>query len=128
MYAQTLHTVIEFMGFVRYNVKMRLFGSSWEVRGLSININDVNHVANLARLELSAEEKERFTAQLNAILQYADKLNELDTSDIEPTSHVLPLANVMREDEVRPSWPVDRVLSEAPETEDGHFKVPAVLE
>lgn len=95
---------------------------------MSISVNDVNHVANLARLELSAEETARFTEQLNAILKYVEKLNELDTSDVEPTSHVLPLVNVMREDEVRPSWPVERVLAEAPESEDGQFKVPAVLE
>lgn len=95
---------------------------------MGITVNDVNHVANLARLELSAEEKEQFTEQLNAILKYVEKLNELDTSEVEPTSHVLPLANVMREDVVRPSWPVDKVLAEAPESEDGQFKVPAVLD
>ena len=95
---------------------------------MSITMQDVEHVANLARLNLSAEEKEQFAGQLNAILKYADKLNELDTSNIEPTSHVLPLANVMREDEVRPSWPIEQVLANAPDEEDGHFKVPAVLE
>lgn len=95
---------------------------------MGITVQDVEHVANLARLNLSAEEKERFAGQLDAILKYAEKLNELDTSNIEPTSHVLPLANVMREDEVRPSWPIERVLANAPDEEDGHFKVPAVLE
>ena len=95
---------------------------------MSITMQDVEHVANLARLNLSAEEKEQFAGQLNAILKYADKLNELDTSNIEPTSHVLPLANVMREDEVRPSWPIEQVLANAPDEKDGHFKVPAVLE
>ena len=95
---------------------------------MGITVQDVEHAANLARLNLSAEEKERFAGQLDAILKYADKLNELDTSDIEPTSHVLPLANVMREDEVRPSWPIEQVLAIAPDEEDGHFKVPAVLE
>jgi len=95
---------------------------------MSVTVKDVEHVANLARLDLSAAEKEQFTEQLNAILKYADKLNELDTSGIEPTSHVLPLANVMREDEVRPSWPIEQVLANAPDEEDGHFRVPAVLE
>lgn len=95
---------------------------------MGITVQDVEHVANLARLNLSAEEKERYAGQLDAILKYADKLNELDTTDIEPTSHVLPLANVMREDEVRPSWPIEQVLANAPDEEDGHFKVPAVLE
>jgi len=95
---------------------------------MGITVQDVEHVANLARLNLSAEEKEQFAGQLDAILKYAEKLNELDTSNIEPTSHVLPLANVMREDEVRPSWPIEQVLANAPDEEDGHFKVPAVLE
>ncbi|TJY38525.1 Asp-tRNA(Asn)/Glu-tRNA(Gln) amidotransferase subunit GatC [Cohnella pontilimi] len=95
---------------------------------MSITVKDVEHVAALARLDLSEQEKEAFTGQLNAILGYADKLNELDTSGIEPTSHVLPLFNVMREDEVRPSLPIEEVLANAPEEEDGQFKVPAVLD
>lgn len=95
---------------------------------MSITIKEVEHVANLARLELSADEKEQFAGQLNAILKYAEKLNQLDTDGIEPTSHVLPLSNVMREDTVKPSWPIEKVLRNAPEEEDGHFKVPAVLE
>ncbi|BBI35252.1 Asp-tRNA(Asn)/Glu-tRNA(Gln) amidotransferase subunit GatC [Cohnella abietis] len=95
---------------------------------MSITRNDVEHVANLARLELSEQEKEQFEGQLNAILKYAEKLNQLDTDGIEPTSHVLPLANVMRDDKVKPSLPIEKVLLNAPEDEDGHFKVPAVLE
>lgn len=95
---------------------------------MSITAKDVEHVANLARLELSLPEKERFADQLNAILKYAEKLNELNTEGVEPTSHVLPLANVMREDEHRPSWPIERVMANAPEEEEGQFKVPAVLE
>ena len=95
---------------------------------MSIEVKDVEHVARLARLELSEEEKAQFTVQLNAILKYAEKLNELDTESIEPTSHVIPLMNVMREDEPRPSWPVEDVLKNAPDEEDGQFKVPAVLD
>ncbi|MCD9026077.1 Asp-tRNA(Asn)/Glu-tRNA(Gln) amidotransferase subunit GatC [Cohnella silvisoli] len=95
---------------------------------MSITKKDVEHVANLARLELSDAEKEQFGDQLNAILKYADKLNELNTDGIEPTSHVLPLANVMRADTVKPSWPIEKVLLNAPEEEDGQFKVPPVLE
>ncbi len=95
---------------------------------MSITRKDVEHVANLARLELSDTEKEQFEGQLNAILKYAEKLNQLDTDGIEPTSHVLPLANVMREDTVRPSWPIEKVLLNAPEEEGGQFKVPPVLE
>ncbi|EXX85345.1 glutamyl-tRNA amidotransferase [Paenibacillus darwinianus] len=95
---------------------------------MTITIKDVEHVANLARLELSAKEKEVFTGQLNAILKYAEKLNELDTTDVQPTSHVLPITNVMREDAKRPSWPVEQVMKNAPDEEDGQFRVPAVLE
>jgi aspartyl-tRNA(Asn)/glutamyl-tRNA(Gln) amidotransferase subunit C len=95
---------------------------------MSISAKDVEHVANLARLELSDSEKDQFTEQLNAILKYAEKLNSLDTEAVEPTSHVLPITNVMREDEKRPSLPIGKVLLNAPDEEDGHFKVPAVLE
>jgi aspartyl-tRNA(Asn)/glutamyl-tRNA(Gln) amidotransferase subunit C len=99
-------------------------GNVW----MSISIKDVEHVAGLARLTLSEEEKQQFAAQLNKILQYAGKLDELNTDGVEPTSHVMPIANVMREDAVRPSLPLERVLLNAPDEEDGQFKVPAVLE
>ncbi|ACS99768.1 MULTISPECIES: Asp-tRNA(Asn)/Glu-tRNA(Gln) amidotransferase subunit GatC [Paenibacillus] len=95
---------------------------------MSITIKDVEHVANLARLELSNEEKEQFTGQLNAILKYAEKLDSLDTDNVEPTSHVLPITNVMREDITRESLPIEKVLLNAPDEEDGQIKVPAVLE
>lgn len=95
---------------------------------MSITTKDVEHVANLARLELSEQEKEQFAGQLNAILKYAEKLNELNTDDVEPTSHVLPVYNVMREDAVRESVSNETALRNAPDDEDGQFKVPAVLE
>ncbi|MFE5323383.1 Asp-tRNA(Asn)/Glu-tRNA(Gln) amidotransferase subunit GatC [Paenibacillus sp. NPDC056579] len=95
---------------------------------MSVTIKDVEHVAKLARLELSEQEKETFTGQLNAILKYAEKLNELNTDDVEPTSHPMPLSNVMREDVSRPSLPIEKVLLNAPDEEDGQIKVPAVLE
>jgi len=95
---------------------------------MSISLENVEHVAKLARLQLSDEEKEKFLGQLNAILEYADKLNELNTDDVAPTTHVLPIFNVMREDEVRPSLPLEQVMENAPEEEDGHFRVPAVLD
>ncbi|MFK7694402.1 Asp-tRNA(Asn)/Glu-tRNA(Gln) amidotransferase subunit GatC [Paenibacillus sp. HJGM_3] len=95
---------------------------------MSITVEVVEHVAKLARLDLSEKEKETFTGQLNAILKYAEKLNELDTSNVEPTSHPMPLVNVMREDVTRPSLPMEKVLRNAPDEEDGQFKVPAVLE
>jgi len=95
---------------------------------MSITVKDVEHVADLARLALQEEEKMKLTHQLNAILNYAEKLNELDTEHIPPTSHVLELSNVMREDRNRPSLPLDKALLNAPDDEDGQFKVPAVLE
>lgn len=95
---------------------------------MSITKEQVMHVAALSRLQLSDEESEQFTIQLNQILEYAEKLNELDTEQIEPTSHVYPISNVMREDEVRPSLPRERALSNAPDQEDGMFQVPAVFE
>lgn len=95
---------------------------------MSITLKDVEHVANLARLELSDAEKSQFTDQLNAILKYAEKLNELNTDDIEPTSHVLPITNVMRDDVRKESLPIEKVLLNAPDEEDGQIKVPAVLE
>jgi len=95
---------------------------------MTVTLNDVEHVAKLARLKLSDEEKTKFTEQLNAILKYAEKLNELDTDGVEPTSHVLPVRNVLREDVARPSWPIEETMKNAPDEEDGHFRVPAVLE
>ncbi|MDK8183148.1 Asp-tRNA(Asn)/Glu-tRNA(Gln) amidotransferase subunit GatC [Paenibacillus sp. UMB4589-SE434] len=95
---------------------------------MSINLDNVEHVARLARLQLSDEEKNQFLDQLNAILKYADKLNELHTDDVQPTTHVLPIHNVMRDDVVRESLPIERVMANAPEEEDGHFRVPAVLD
>lgn len=95
---------------------------------MNITISDVEHVAKLARLELSDTEKEMFTEQLNAILNYADHLNSLNTDGIEPTSHAMPLLNVMREDISQPSLPIELVLLNAPDEEEGQFKVPAVLE
>ncbi|MDQ0091241.1 aspartyl-tRNA(Asn)/glutamyl-tRNA(Gln) amidotransferase subunit C [Paenibacillus anaericanus] len=95
---------------------------------MSIQSKDVEYVAKLARLNLTDQEREKFTEQLNAILQYAEKLNELDTDGVEPTTHVLRLSNVMREDVVQESLSQEKVFRNAPEEEDGQFKVPAVLE
>ncbi|MBP2002484.1 aspartyl-tRNA(Asn)/glutamyl-tRNA(Gln) amidotransferase subunit C [Paenibacillus shirakamiensis] len=95
---------------------------------MSITTKDVEHVAKLARLDLTQEEKEVFTEQLSAILKYAEKLNELDTEGVEATTHVLHLSNVMREDVTHESLPAEKVFLNAPDEEDGQFKVPAVLE
>jgi len=89
---------------------------------------DIEKVARLSRLELSAQEKETFGNQLEQILAYMEQLNRLDTTGIEPTSHAIPVYNVFREDEVRPSFPRDEVLEIGPEREDGHFKVPRIIE
>ncbi len=95
---------------------------------MSITVKDVEHVAALARLELTEQEKEQFTGQLNAILNYANKLSELDTEQVPATSHALKVTNVMRDDENRPSLTIQQVMKNAPEEEDGQFRVPAVLE
>ncbi|OCT14681.1 asparaginyl/glutamyl-tRNA amidotransferase subunit C [Paenibacillus pectinilyticus] len=95
---------------------------------MSITKKDVDHVAKLARLDLNDTEKDLFTDQLNAILKYAEQLNQLNTEGVAPTSHAMPLVNVMREDVAKPSLPIEKVLLNAPDHEDGQFKVPAVLE
>jgi aspartyl-tRNA(Asn)/glutamyl-tRNA(Gln) amidotransferase subunit C len=93
-----------------------------------ISREQVQHVANLARLNLTEEETVTYTTQLNAILNFFEKLDELDTDQVEPTSHVLDVYNVMREDEQRPSIEREEALRNAPDQEDGQFKVPAVME
>jgi aspartyl-tRNA(Asn)/glutamyl-tRNA(Gln) amidotransferase subunit C len=93
-----------------------------------LTIEEVSRVAFLARLELSDEEKARLTTDLNGILLQFERLQELDTADVPPTSHSLPLANVFREDEVRPSLPRDEATRNAPEKRDGNFIVPQIVE
>ncbi|MFQ5409878.1 MAG: Asp-tRNA(Asn)/Glu-tRNA(Gln) amidotransferase subunit GatC [Anaerolineales bacterium] len=95
---------------------------------MSLTLEEVEHIAALARLELTTEEKARFREQLTAILDYADRLQELNTSAIPPTATVLPLHSVTRADEVRPSLSRDLLLRNAPETEAGSFRVPPVLD
>ena len=93
-----------------------------------ISRDDVAHVAWLARLDVTDDELERFTEQLGAILEHAADVAALDTSGVPPTAHPLPLANVLRPDEVRPGVDRDEVLAGAPETEDDRFRVPRILE
>jgi aspartyl-tRNA(Asn)/glutamyl-tRNA(Gln) amidotransferase subunit C len=93
----------------------------------SISRDDVAHVARLARLELTADELELFTAQLGAVLDHAADVEALDVGDVEPTMHPYPLRNVVREDELRPGVDREEVLAQAPAAEDGRFKVPAIL-
>jgi aspartyl-tRNA(Asn)/glutamyl-tRNA(Gln) amidotransferase subunit C len=89
---------------------------------------EVAHVAFLARLELTDEEKDRLTSHLNQILGHFEKLQELDTENVEPTSHAIPLNNVYREDISRPSLPVDEAVANAPEARDDCFVVPRIVE
>jgi len=93
-----------------------------------ITIQEVEHVANLARLEFNEEEKKRLAEQLGEILDYIDQLNELDTAEIEPTSHAIPVKNVVRPDAVKPSLTRDDALANAPSNVDGLFEVPKIVE
>ena len=88
----------------------------------------VRHVAHLARLKVSDEEVARYTEQLSSILRYVEQLRELDTSDTPPTSHPLPVANVFREDRVRDCLDAADALRNAPQHQDGFFRVPKVLD
>jgi aspartyl-tRNA(Asn)/glutamyl-tRNA(Gln) amidotransferase subunit C len=90
-----------------------------------IDREQVLHVARLARLGLDEEEVERMSGELSTILEHVDKISELDLEDVEPTSHVIELQNVLRPDEPRPSWPRERVLDAAPDPAEGAFRVPS---
>jgi aspartyl-tRNA(Asn)/glutamyl-tRNA(Gln) amidotransferase subunit C len=89
---------------------------------------EVEHIAVLARLSLTDQEKNLFQDQLSAILDYAAVLQGIDTSAVPPTATVLPLRNIMRDDVVAPSLPTEDVLANAPAAADGYFKVKAILE
>ncbi|MFN2272007.1 MAG: Asp-tRNA(Asn)/Glu-tRNA(Gln) amidotransferase subunit GatC [Anaerolineae bacterium] len=95
---------------------------------MKLSLEQVEHIAQLARLTLSDEEKALYQGQLSAILEYFEKLEGLDTEAISPTATVLPLRSVMREDEPKPSSPREDILANAPAAEDGCFEVPAVLD
>ncbi len=89
---------------------------------------DIEKVARLARLDLSEEDREIFGNQLEQVLTYMEQLNRLDTAGVDPTSHAIPIYNVFREDEVKPSVAQEEVLAIAPDEEEGHFKVPRIIE
>ena len=93
-----------------------------------ITLKDVEHVARLARLELSDADKERMRRELDRILSYIDKLRALDTEGVEPTSHAVPMTNVMREDAPRPSFPRADMLANAPDPSGDFFRVPKIIE
>ena len=95
---------------------------------MSISKKDVEHVAKLARLGLSEDEKTLFTSQLSKILGYAETINKLDTEKVSPTSHAIPMQNVLREDKVVPYKDLKSIMANAPEEEDNMFRVPRILE
>jgi aspartyl-tRNA(Asn)/glutamyl-tRNA(Gln) amidotransferase subunit C len=92
-----------------------------------IDLEQVSHVAKLARLALTPPQIEKLGGQLGNILSYVAKLNEMDTTGVEPMSHALPLKNVLRDDTVQPSLSIEQVLQNAPESEGRFFKVPKVI-
>lgn len=91
-----------------------------------ITIKDVEHVAKLARLELTEEEKEKYSKQLGAILDYAQQMNEIDTEGVEPMTTAIPIVNVMREDEVVCPHTKEELMANAPLKENGFFRVPKI--
>jgi aspartyl-tRNA(Asn)/glutamyl-tRNA(Gln) amidotransferase subunit C len=93
----------------------------------AITLEQVRHVAKLARLELPEEKLVKLAGQLESILGYVDKIKEVDTSGVEPMAHALPLHNVLREDEIQPSLPLEKVLMNAPETDGPFFRVPKII-
>jgi aspartyl-tRNA(Asn)/glutamyl-tRNA(Gln) amidotransferase subunit C len=95
---------------------------------VEITKEQVEHVARLARLEVSEDEKAMLARQLSGILTYMDQLKELDTKGVEPTATVLPTDNVFRDDDVRPSLPQEKALANAPDQADGFFRVPKIIE
>ena len=94
---------------------------------MSVTKKDVEKIAELARLEFSGEELESYTTEMNKILEYVEKLNELDTENIEPLSHPIENVNVFREDKIKLSTDREEALKNAPESSSEHFKVPKVI-
>ena len=95
---------------------------------MKISEQDIKTVASLSRLKIRAEEEVEVTAQLDKFLTYVENLQAIDTTNIPPTTYALPMQNVFRADEVKPSLPRELALSNAPLKDDGYFKVPRVLE
>ena len=92
-----------------------------------ITKKEVEYIARLAQLEFNEEEKEEFTAQLNSILGYFHKLNELDTENTPPTAYIISMPNLLNEDKVEPSLPQEEVLSNAKYVKKGYFQVPKII-
>jgi aspartyl-tRNA(Asn)/glutamyl-tRNA(Gln) amidotransferase subunit C len=92
-----------------------------------VTLEDVRHVAKLSRLALSEDKLRLLAGQLESILEYVNKLKEVDVTGVEPMAHALPLHNVLREDVVEPALPLEKVLQNAPESDGPFFKVPKVI-
>jgi aspartyl-tRNA(Asn)/glutamyl-tRNA(Gln) amidotransferase subunit C len=95
---------------------------------MKVTKETIQHVADLSRLNLAESEIEKLTQEMESILSYVDKLNELDTSNIKPMEHVIPMKNVLREDVSKKSYDREKILENAPTYQDGCFKVPKVVE
>jgi aspartyl-tRNA(Asn)/glutamyl-tRNA(Gln) amidotransferase subunit C len=95
---------------------------------MKLSVEQVEHIAELAKLGLTPEEKERFREQLSAILDYADTLQKLDVTDVPPMSHAVALSSVMRPDDAAESYPREEILANAPDTHDGQIRVRVILE
>ena len=95
---------------------------------MKVTIKDVEHVAILARLGLSDDEKKKFTEQLSRILEYAEVINKLDTKKVEPTSHAIPMKNVFREDRTAPCEDLKEIMANAPKEDNNMFSVPRIME
>jgi aspartyl-tRNA(Asn)/glutamyl-tRNA(Gln) amidotransferase subunit C len=98
-----------------------------EIVPTNISLDQVRHVAKLARLALREDQLTKLAPQLGAILQYVEQIRKIDMSGVDPMTHALPLHNVLREDVVEPSLPLEEVLKNAPETDGPFFKVPKIL-
>jgi aspartyl-tRNA(Asn)/glutamyl-tRNA(Gln) amidotransferase subunit C len=101
---------------------------SWEEDPVSIDRATVEHVSRLAYIDLAVEEVEELASQLSSVLEHVSHLQEVDTDGVEPAGHVQSVRDVMRDDEVRPSWPPAAILANAPSREDDLFEVQAVLD
>ena len=110
-----------FLSFARVSVKTPSMSQT------TITTADVRHVAKLARLHLTDAEIEKFTHQLGTILEYVNKIGQLDVSNVPPMAHALPIHNVLRDDVVEPGLPLERVLQNAPQRDGDFFAVPKII-
>jgi aspartyl-tRNA(Asn)/glutamyl-tRNA(Gln) amidotransferase subunit C len=95
---------------------------------MSLSRAEVEHVARLAHVGLTDEEIAEFAVELSSVIEHVNRLQKLDTTGVAPTAHVIPVENVMRDDEVRPSWPPEAVLENAPRRHGDYFEVQAIFD